>query len=122
VVAGDDIVREIRDEGGECEQVLAERRVHLQDPHLSLAQRAAFEKDRGRNSDLADVVQQEAVPKVRFRGELGVYRPCQCEREAGDAPRMLACLVVAQLESGGERLDDVVVAAVPRLQEGAIEV
>lgn len=65
-------MREIRDEGDEREQVLPESRVHLQDARLSLGQRTRLEKNHVREADLADVVEQEAVSQVRFRGQLSV--------------------------------------------------
>src|SRR5436309_13764411 len=74
VVICDHVVCEVGQERDEGEQVLAERRVHLQRAELARIEVTLLQQDRVGNPDLADVVQEESVTELRFTRQFGIDR------------------------------------------------
>jgi hypothetical protein len=92
------LLRDTVEEGRGLHQLRIEHRVLLHQPHLRRLQRIRLQQDRVGHTDLSDVVRQKPVAKLGIGGELRRDRARESEPELGHTMRVLAGLVVAQLE------------------------
>ena len=101
-MAGDDIECEAGQIGDLLEDALAENRMKSHLFELVWIERARLPEDPVRDSDLADVMEQEPVFELGLGSELGIDAAGQLQSQRGHALRVSTGLVVTQFERGGQ--------------------
>ena len=92
-------------EADRLEDARSEQRVLAHDRDLLGRERTVLAKDRGRDADLAERMEQRRVPKIALLLRPQANALAQRKRVRGDAALMVLAIVVAGLDRGGERRD-----------------
>src|SRR5262249_60731326 len=99
---------------------VAADRVPLDDLALLGRERARLGEDRGRDPDLADVVQDRRVLELALSPRAEPERAAEVERDLGDLPHVLRRVGVLDLEGVGERLAGGAVARLELLVQAGL--